>query len=362
MLIDSLGYRGGAERQFAGLAMSLHQQGLTVKILAYHNHDGYQNELKKAGVPFEIIQNVSGRIKKLMAIKRQLSIENPDIVITYKGGPNLMACLFKALGAKWKLIVSDRNTLQEVSGGVKMTYKWFYRFADAIVPNSYSQRDFIVKHFPKLENKICVITNFTDTDNFHPNLDKINNSEKKAIVTAARITTQKNVTNYIEAVNILKQQYGKSVNFFWYGRFYKNEDDYASLCKLKIKEYNLQDTFRFMPYEKNIEEIYRRYDYFCLPSLWEGYPNALCEAMASGMIVAASRICDNEKIISDGENGFLFNQSSPQDMAATLNMMISLSQDEMKRISANARKFTLENLSVKEFTDKYITLMHTLLD
>ncbi|MDE5785311.1 MAG: glycosyltransferase, partial [Duncaniella sp.] len=134
MLIDTLGYGGGAERQFAGLAVSLHRRGCQVKVVAYHDRDGHQKELREAGVSYTILPECKGRFGKLKAVRKQLAVERPDVVISYKDGPNSIACMLKAMGAKWKLIVSDRNTLQSISRSVRIQYKLLYRFADAIVP------------------------------------------------------------------------------------------------------------------------------------------------------------------------------------------------------------------------------------
>jgi glycosyltransferase involved in cell wall biosynthesis len=60
--------------------------------------------------------------------------------------------------------------------------------------------------------------------------------------------------------------------------------------------------------------VYAAADVVVLPSLWEGFPNVVLEAMAAGKPVIASDIADNRRIVKDGVNGFLF----PSDDALAL--------------------------------------------
>ena len=362
MLIDTLGYGGGAERQFAGLAMALHNNGYSVKVLAYHNEEGYQNDLKCAGIDYCILTHKNTQLSKLNAVRRGIFREKPDVVISYKDAPNMAACILKASGAKWRLIVSDRNTLQNINRTVKLQYGLLYRFADAIVPNSYAQRDFIVQNFNHLSKKIHVITNFTDTDSFKPSDQPRAHNEdaKKRILVVARIARQKNVHRFLEVVRLLKPKWEKQIKITWFGRPNVNEEQYYEKCKHLIVEFGISDIFEFHKPVIDIERVYREYDLFCLPSLWEGFPNALCEAMSSGLLVCASDICDNEHIISDEYNGILFNPVEIEDMASKIDWLLSISEDQKKALVANARHFALDNLSIKTFADRYIELINTI--
>lgn len=357
MLIDTIAIGGGAERQFVGLAVALNKAGYDVDVIFYHPDEGYQTELKNEGVKYYLVKNCKNKISKIIQINKKIKEINPDIVISFKPGANSIACILKALGAKWKLIVSDRNTIQSVTKSIKVQYKLLYRFADSIVPNSYSQKEFIINNFQHLKNKITVISNFTDTNKFHPVEGKKVTPEKNSILIVARIAKQKNVLNFLETVKIHASKWRGKLDFVWYGAPNVNEEEYFAQCESKIKEYNLYDLFRFEHPVKNIEEVYRQFDFFCLPSLWEGFPNALCEAMASGLVVIASRICDNEQIIEHHHNGFLFNPTKIEEMASVIEGIVSLTFDEKNMLAKNAHDYVVENLSINIFTKKYITLI-----
>ncbi len=360
MLIDSLGYRGGAERQFAGLAIALKRSGYNISVIAYYNRKGYQELFEHENIPYCILHNRSKR-QIFTSIKKKIDSYDPDIVISYKNGPNRIACLLKALGAKWKLIVSDRNTTQDLPLLIRGQYRLLYRIADAIVSNSYSQKKFIDNTFPSLKNKSNVITNFTDTELFYPNTGTQSDNGIIKILVVGRITEQKNVLTFIEVAKILAEKWRGRVKIDWYGIPYSSKDSYADQCYTKIEQYELTDFLEFHQPVQNIQDIYRYSDIFCLPSLWEGFPNALCEAMASGLPVAASKICDNERIIKDGYNGILFNPHNPYEIARSLDHLLSLSPEKRHIYSIHARKYVVDNLSIDTFRDKYINLINQIM-
>ena len=59
-------------------------------------------------------------------------------------------------------------------------------------------------------------------------------------------------------------------------------------------------------------ELYKKYIFYISPSLFEGNPKTLLEAMASGCVVLASDIPNHREIIKNGSNGFIFDLNSPK--------------------------------------------------
>lgn len=74
-----------------------------------------------------------------------------------------------------------------------------------------------------------------------------------------------------------------------------------------IKDLRLENVVQLLGYRKDIPELLTISDIFIFPSLREGLPMSLMEAMAAGMPVIVSAIRGNVDLISDGENGYLFN-------------------------------------------------------
>ena len=90
---------------------------------------------------------------------------------------------------------------------------------------------------------------------------------------------------------------------------------YYDECESEIKHYNLNNEFTIHSACTDIEEKYRNSDVFCLPSIYEGFPNVLCEAMSCGLPVLCSNVCDNPMIVENNKNGLLFNPLDVDDIA-----------------------------------------------
>ncbi|TKB06001.1 glycosyltransferase family 4 protein [Desulforhopalus sp. IMCC35007] len=116
---------------------------------------------------------------------------------------------------------------------------------------------------------------------------------------------------------------------------------------------------RFLGETQTPEDFLSMVDFFIFPSRKEGFPNALMEAMASRLPCIASKIGGVEAIITDNENGLLFESENSDDLA---NKCIGLIQDREKReyLGGNARRHMLTYYSFEAISEKYIGLYKSL--
>lgn len=351
-LIDRLGF-GGAERQMIGLSVLLKQKGYVVDLATYYDFDFNTDILESAGVRLLKLKQHSFFLAKLMMVRRLVNKEKYDVVIAYKTGATMLACILKMMGGGFKLIVSERNTTQTFTQRDKLRF-WLYKKADDVVPNSYTQEDLIKGRYPALASKTTTITNFTDTDHFCPS--EANHSHPMVVLTTARIAKQKNVLNYLDAVKKVKDE-GADIQFRWFGNVQEGQEDYGKECVEKVEKLGLADVFEFHPATSNIVEEYQKCDFFCLPSFYEGYPNVVCEAMSCGKPVVCSRVCDNPHIVEDGKNGLMFNPLDANDMAKAILEMSRLSEKQRQDMGVRSREIAVNNFSMEAFVDKYIKMI-----
>lgn len=357
-LIDTLSFGGGAERQMAGLAGLLHEKGENVTLATYHYHDCDDIIKARYGLRSTLISAKGNFISKLFAVRNYIKKEDFNVVIAYKDGATMIACLCKLLGLRFKLIVSERNTTQTLKKRDRLKFL-LYRFADCIVPNSYSQSSYIKEHFSKLSNKVKVITNFTDTKLFYPDVRYQYNTNSTNILVVARINPQKNIERFIEAVKILKER-NVPVKIDWFGGVYVGAGPYGDRVGGLYEQANIKDILQFKGDTSKISEVYRQYDAFCLPSLYEGFPNVVCEAMSSGKPVLCSNVCDNPHIVQDGINGFLFDPNDVENIVSIIEKYCNLSIEEKKRMGKSSRTIAIDLLSEESFVNKYINIIERL--
>lgn len=353
LFIDSLG-AGGAQRQLVGLAVMLQRAGYKVKVCTYYNIDFYKNYLDDNHVENELIPNAGNAKKRIWAVRQYFKREKPDWVIAYQETPSLVACMAKMLGCNYRLIVSERNTTQRIGMNERVRF-FLYHWADAIVPNSYSQERFLINHHPWMKKKVTTITNFVDLERFK--FVKKEKRECPLIVVAATIWPPKNTLGLIEAAKILKDR-GLRVYIEWYG-INEAYNDYLSQCKKMIEAFQLDDYIKLLPKSNRIQEKYEDSDFFCLPSFYEGTPNVICEAISCGRPILCSDVCDNSIYMKEGENGFLFNPCDPNSIANAIEFAINLQFEEYQNFCCQSRKIAEDLLSENIFINKYISIIES---
>ena len=253
LFTDSLG-AGGAQRQLCGLALYLKQSGYDVLVCTYFNLDFYKTMLDENGIANELIPDAACAGGRLIAVRKYFKHHNPDWVIAYQETPSLVSCVAKLLGAKFRLLVSERNTTQRLTIRDRIRFN-LYRFADAIIPNSYSQGDYIVGRYPWMHAKCFVISNFVDIKEFYPSNKDRGDIPKFLIV--GSISEPKNTKRLIEACRILKAK-GVKVCINWYG-WTDSPSSYMLECSNMISQYDLAEYITFQNKQLNISS---KYQYF----------------------------------------------------------------------------------------------------
>ena len=352
LFINSLG-AGGAQRQLVGLATFLKHEGYDVIVACYHDDRFYVDMLLSSGVPYVYLKKANNTIFRIWHVAKYIRRVKPDVVVSYLETPSICSCVAHLFNKKFRLIVSERNTTQHTGRNEKIRFNLF-RNADYVVPNSFAQEKYIKEVFPFLANKVVTIPNFVDLKHFVPVIEKVQHKVPE-IVVAASIWKSKNTLGFLDAVSELKRQ-GYPFHISWYGKV-ASHIDYFEQCQQKIIELAIKDCIELKEKTQHIREKYQKADYFCLPSFYEGTPNVICEAMACGLPIACSDVCDNSIYVREGENGFLFNPLNTESIVESLKRLLSLRGVEYKTYCLNSRKRAEALLSEENFVNSYVKLI-----
>lgn len=350
LITENLG-SGGAERQLTGLAVFLKNRGYDVKVVTYYNKQFYESYLKENNVDYELYEKAANKLTRVFYLISLFKKWNPDVIISFLPSTNLSVCLTRLFYKKAKVIVSERSHTLNFGLKVKLLFN-LYRLADFIVPNSFSEAENIKKHFPGLSQKVRVIFNFVDVDYFLP-LHYVKNEDIPLIVCVGRLIPSKNVLRLIDAVKDLIK-YGINFRVLWVGKQYDKQ--YLEDVKERININKLSDIFKLKDQTENILSEYQKADIFCLPTLYEGYPNVICEAMSCGLPVVCSRVCEIPNIVKDNENGFLFDPKNVDSIVKALKKVLLLSPAQRLEMGLKNRDKIINNNSIDKFVDKYIEL------
>lgn len=165
-------------------------------------------------------------------------------------------------------------------------------------------------------------------------LTKIKSTKKSGILYTGRVAPIKNLQVLIKAISSMNSE---SARLVIYG---PAEKEYLDNLVDLVQENHLTDKIEIVDKTYSSEEQIRKLDsssIFVLPSISEGMPQVLIEAMARGLVVVASDNLGNRDLILHGKNGFLFKSGDELDLAARLNSI--LFSKNLSSIRKNARKF-----------------------
>lgn len=130
--------------------------------------------------------------------------------------------------------------------------------------------------------------------------------------------------------------------------------------KRMARELGIASSVDFRGHVNQIADFLHATDIFVLPSLQEGLPNSLLEAMACGLPVVATRIGGVTDIVKNGESGILVKPGDSKDLAQGILRL--LKDDEFAAyIASNAYKTIKNSYSIDSIAPRYIELYKQLL-
>jgi glycosyltransferase involved in cell wall biosynthesis len=346
-LIDYLG-GGGAQRQLCMLAVMLKRQGMDVSMLTYHPHDFFLPMLRAEGIECRCVEADSIR-RRVFALRRVLRRGKQDAVLAFLGPPSLYAELAAIPRRCWGLVVSERSAV--AGSHVQRRYRWlrkFHRLADYVTTNTHTNRLMIERSVPGLRGRVVTVYNAVDLEAFSPAPAALAAEPRcLRIAVAAKFRVLKNPLGFIQAIAIAQARSPSlDLRVDWYGRlptasgaeFTRADRDAHDAVRQFMREHGLEDRIVFRPPVASVVDVYRRADAVALPSFFEGLPNVVCEAMACGRPVLMSNVCDAGNLVTDGDNGLLFDPTSPEDMARAIVEFAALGAAERETMGRKSRE------------------------
>lgn len=155
---------------------------------------------------------------------------------------------------------------------------------------------------------------------------------KIILMSVGELTKRKNHMVVVEALAWLKE----------YDILYVICGDGPLKARLRAKaeELGVRERLKLLGFRKDIAELHKAADIFVFPSLQEGLPVAVMEAMASGLPIVASKIRGNEDLISNNQGGYLINPKDSEQIAKAIEKMIQNPEKREKMEKRNLEIIT----------------------
>ncbi len=337
---------GGIERTLSSLANYYFELGVKVSIILLFKTDSfyYINPDIKVHYPNISRDNCNKytyAIKLLPYLRNTIIHIKPDVVLSFNEWYNPYVLLVTQ-GLKIPVFVSDR-----MSPNIKLDYFnkilkiIIYKKAAGVISQTKYAAEILKRNVnPK---QIIVIPN---------PLNVINDNNKikyKSIVSLGRLSKEKGHKYLIEAFSLITASEWE-LHIIGDGpeRVFLEEMS-RKLCPDKIVV--------FHGHLKEFSQIMCKAQIFVLPSLSEGYPNALIEAMSVPLAcISTNCVSGPSDIIQNGYNGILVNVGDCYDLADKINMLIN-DKDLRTKISVNAYKIR-DTLNFTDIALKYLQYMN----
>ncbi len=361
---------GGAERQALNLAIELKTRYNYHVVLAAQYKGGsieieaLRHDITCIEIPFDFyyfnFYKLSGfsvskfkatlKFKKIksnyLTIVKQLK---PDFIFSYCYEPNVIASYFSNYYKNCKVIWNQRDT-----GIPQFTKSKIEQVAIdnafKIIGNSISSLNYVLQYYNE-NKKGNVIPN-----GIHINLNTINKNTRKTfnfehtdivIGVVANYAPKKNHSTLIKSYALLNN---KNIKLFFIGRF--SESD-----KLLCQQDLINQSITFHYESENISNVINICDIIVHPSLSEGMPNAILEAMAFEVPLIASDIEPHKEILGK-DYPFLFSSTNEVELAETIKKILN-NNEFAQTCVLNNKAIVNKSYTMDRLAQKYLSIINS---
>lgn len=360
--VDHLG-AAGAQRQVVELAVALAREPeVHVSVLVYHALDFFEGRLRAGGVR---VLRVPKRAKLDASLPwrlaRAISGERPDLVHAFMVAPalwNLLSLRLLPPGRRPMFVAAERSGRVAASRADAILERLVYRSADRVTVNAAPMVGTLASVLGVRPERIHYLPNGIDLTawdaarrepcpwKLEPGLFHIG--------LVGRLEPQKNHRLLIDALAHLGAERVAGWRVWCIGGA-TGSQAWAADLRASVEERGLARVLRFVEPTDRIAAVMEGLDVVVLPSLYEGFPNVLLEAMASGRACVATPVGDVGSLIEHGETGLL---TPPGDAAGLARALTRLEQapEERMRLGDRARRTVGARYAIETVARRYLDL------
>ncbi len=358
----------GAEVQLKVLLSKLVRKAEINLSVILFNEGRLKKEIAALGVPVKVFpENRWGSGKIFLELVREFKKSNIRIIHTHKYKDTILAApAAKLCGIPH--VVRTVHGLREPFAGLQAFKMSCYEAIERTVHRHCV--DSVIGVSSQIESKykaegevsrVTCIRNGIDlegkliqTDRWRTRKDLGIDSETCLIGTVGRLTPVKGIPYLLEAASVLLRQ-GAKVKILVVGEGSIRQDLTAQTRSLGITDHVV-----FLGHREDTDALLQALDIFVLPSLSEGVPMALLEAMAAARAVVASRVGGIPEIIEDGFEGHLVEPMDVKGLVERCRRLIE-SPDVARKMGEQGRKRVERDFSATTMADRVASVYKELL-
>jgi glycosyltransferase involved in cell wall biosynthesis len=358
--------QGGAERQMLELMTRLPDR-FAPTLCVYEDTTHYREYLPAGEPAHDLRVRRMGPVglRRLVQVVREV---RPTILHSYRDKANLWARLAAMIEPVPVVLTSCRNrAMHPIHLAAEPLLS---RWSDRVLTNSEGVKRELIKLARVAPGKIQIIHNFIDVAKFRPPSDLERARARAslglgprdvALVLPGRISLQKHQLGLARSLYYLRRRgvLGDHVKVLLAGR---ERDRFVvrALPRL-LAMFEVERYTQRLGAVDDMVSLYHAADALLMPSLYEGLPNAVLEACASGLPAVVSHAANIDGIVLHGESGFEAATFDQRGFADGMERLLALSAEERRRMGARGREHVAATFSAERVLRETVELYDTLI-
>ena len=367
---------GGAERFVERALRALVAEGAQVTLIARswqgETQPGYTQKICDPGYSRLFGGRIARDASFARCAQREMAAGGYDIVQAHERIPGCM--IFRAgdgVHAAWlDHRARGRSALARLATRLSPFHRFILRqeaamLADpalkAVICNSLMVRDEMQRYYGVAADKLAVIENGVDLDDFHPRLAAQHRATQRQALGIAADTPvflyvgsgfeRKGVAPLLAALARMSRRQARLMIV--------GADRRSAAFERQARRLGLAARVQFVGAQQDVRPYYAMADAFVLPTRYDPMPNAVLEAMACGLPIVTSTTCGIAARVINGENGYVCDALDVQKLAEHLDQLAAPGVAEAMRPAARA---AVADLDLEAMAGKLIDLYHRLLN
>jgi glycosyltransferase involved in cell wall biosynthesis len=364
-LVD--GFRlGGAETKLLELIKNLDQKRYKITVCSLLDIGSLKDDFELLGINVKVF-NRKNRfdvtlIPKLIRFLRKERVHILQSTLFYADalGPISARLAGVPVVVSWETCSHHHLFFNPVHRG--LAYRLAMKFVDKVVVVSNDVRksiESIRKVDPLRIKTIHYGVDLKRFENISQSLNKKKreiglNSEYPIIGIVARFDEIKGHRYFIEAFNEIVLKYPKSKCLLI------GDGECRANLEIQCQDSELTKNVLFLGFRNDVVELLTILDIFVLPSISEGLPNAILEAMACTVPVVATNVGGIPEIITNNVTGKLVQPRNSKDLANAVLQLLE-NNKKMRKIAENGRNFIKNEFSLNKQVQQFEALYEYLI-
>ena len=355
--------RGGAEKQLYELVKGINRERFSPVVISLSSGGCWASEFRKLNIQVIELQRRKNReFTRLFRLIKLFRTIKPDIVHTYLFSANSYGRIAAIIAGAPVVIASERSLPE--TGKDKNGYQVFLDrilafFSHGIICNSLKASGTLVKKYSFDADKVFTVHNGINAVDFlkETRLDSKMKIAQKVVGTVGRLHPSKNYRLFLDMARIVLENFAHNdLKFVIVG-----EGELRDELEEYSQQSGIADSVVFTGESDDVFPLLQAMDVFVMTSQYEGFSNAIMEAMLAGLPVVATDVGGNSELVIDGENGFLCPLNDAASLAERVVSLLGNERDAMEmgekgrdRVRA---EFKIERM-VRETEEVYLGLLN----